>query len=325
MIRGLVIGKFYPPHRGHSYLIDTALSQSDKLDVLVCDSPSYRISADTRMRWLRHVHPHANIRVIADIGKDDDSQAWAKHTLKFLGYTPDIVFTSEDYGKPYAAAMGCKHQLVDRVRKTVPISGTQIRADVHTNWQFLSPVVRATFCKRICVVGAESTGTTTLARALARHYATFWVPEYGRMYTEAMLSAGPDVAWDAADFMFIADQQQILEDKLAGKSNGLLICDTNAAATHVWRRRYLGSYDTALKQYTNKPYALYIITAPDIPFEQDGTRDGDNEIRAQMHTWFIAEVKKTGIPYIIVKGAHSQRLAAATMQIDTIIKTKVTI
>ena len=36
MTRGLVIGKFYPPHRGHKFLIDTALSQVDYLDVLVC-------------------------------------------------------------------------------------------------------------------------------------------------------------------------------------------------------------------------------------------------------------------------------------------------
>ena len=39
--------------------------------------------------------------------------------------------------------------------------------------------------KRVAIVGAESTGKTTLATALAEHYRTAWVPEFGRLYTEA--------------------------------------------------------------------------------------------------------------------------------------------
>jgi len=37
---------------------------------------------------------------------------------------------------------------------------------------------------RICLLGAESTGKTTLAAALAVAYETVWNPEYGRVYTE---------------------------------------------------------------------------------------------------------------------------------------------
>ena len=33
---GVVIGKFYPPHRGHKYLIDTAAGQVERLTVIVC-------------------------------------------------------------------------------------------------------------------------------------------------------------------------------------------------------------------------------------------------------------------------------------------------
>ena len=39
-MRGVVIGKFYPPHKGHNYLIDTALKNSDEVDVLVVDNPA---------------------------------------------------------------------------------------------------------------------------------------------------------------------------------------------------------------------------------------------------------------------------------------------
>ena len=44
-MRGIVIGKFYPPHRGHHHLIDTALAASDEVDVLVVDNPAYHIPA----------------------------------------------------------------------------------------------------------------------------------------------------------------------------------------------------------------------------------------------------------------------------------------
>jgi HTH-type transcriptional repressor of NAD biosynthesis genes len=75
----------------------------------------------------------------------------------------------------------------------------------------------------VIVVDAESTGTTTMARALARHYrtrggvrsATRWVPEFGRELTERKLAAlrsrDPratifDVTWDRDEFVTAADE-----------------------------------------------------------------------------------------------------------------------
>lgn len=73
--RSVAIGKFYPPHVGHHHLIDTALRNSDHVDVLVVDNPGEKIPAEHRRDWLAAVHPDANLRVIPDIGKDDDSIA----------------------------------------------------------------------------------------------------------------------------------------------------------------------------------------------------------------------------------------------------------
>lgn len=42
----------------------------------------------------------------------------------------------------------------------------------------LEPCVRAYFAKRVCIVGAESTGTTTVAQALAAHFRTNRVPGF---------------------------------------------------------------------------------------------------------------------------------------------------
>lgn len=308
-MRSIVIGKFYPPHLGHHYLIDTAVKQSDEVDVLVVDNPDYHIPAQRRAKWLRAEHPTAHVQIIPDIGKDDDSPAWALHTLKFLGYTPDMVFSSEAYGRTWAEAMGCQYVEVDIDRTTVPISGTKVRQDMLASWQYLSGSVRAGLALRIVVVGAESTGTTTLARDLAEALHVPWVLEVGRYYTESIMTG--DTRWHDDDFYRIGRLQQAYENEIAARSEGVIVCDTNAVATEVWQRRYMGHATKEMRRIAAKDKAdLYIITGDEIPFVQDGLRDGEH-IRHQMHRWFLAHIKKTGVPHIIVSGDQATRLQSA--------------
>src|ERR1700741_2679167 len=238
MKRGLVIGKFYPPHSGHKHLINQALAGCDELDVLICDNEKYCIDAELRKEWIQKIHPTAKVQIIPDIDNDNDSELWAAYTTDFLGYTPDIIFSSEDYGIQYAYCMDAEHHMVDKQRKTVPVSGTKGRNNMFKEWCYVEKPVRADLALRIAVVGAESTGTTPLAQDLAKPYCTPWVPEYGRLYSEALGCF--DIDWNDHDFEHIARTQQRMERTLATKSNGLLICDTNATATQLWQERYLG-------------------------------------------------------------------------------------
>ena len=66
MTLGFVVGKFYPPHRGHKHLIDTARAQVDRLVVLVPHHPSQRIPGELRRDWLREIHidHHAPSRLV---------------------------------------------------------------------------------------------------------------------------------------------------------------------------------------------------------------------------------------------------------------------
>ena len=312
-MRSIVIGKFYPPHSGHHYLIEYALERSDQVTVLVCDSPAYKIPANDRRRWLQTVHPKADVQIIPDLDDDTNSKRWAAHTLEFLGYTPDVVFSSESYGPPYAAAMNTNHRMVDQRRIHVPINATRVRANVAAEWQYLHPAVRSDLAKRIVVVGAESTGTTTLARGLAAQLKVPWVPEYGRLYTEAVASA--DHAWCDQDFTHIAMMQQQIERRAAQISRGVIVCDTNATATELWQKHYVGATTTEVSMIASQDIVdLYIITADDIPFVQDGTR-ADEQRRSIMHQDFLAHIAASEVPYIIVSGTHSMRLAQATAKV----------
>src|SRR5262249_55443007 len=153
---------------------------------------------------------------------------------------PDVVFTSERYGDPWAQAMGCDHVLVDRRRRTVPISGTRIRHDPLANLGFLRGGARGHYVKRVALLGAESTGKTTLARALAARYETLWNPEVGHMYTWFREDGADWDTWRSAEFTLIARLQNWYEDFLAGYANRILFCDTTAWTTGLFHKVYFG-------------------------------------------------------------------------------------
>lgn len=315
--RGLVVGKFYPPHRGHKYLIETAKSQCDQLTVILCYKPSDLIPGSLRAEWIKKIHPDVYVKVIEDTVLDDnDSEGWAKFTLDILGYTPDAVFTSESYGDPYAAFMGSIHVLVDKERTAIPISATKVRSNPIKYGQFLEPVVRAHFAWRVCIIGAESTGTTTLAKDLAKHYKTVWVPEYGRFYAEGRLPSQGSQDWDSEEFVKIAEGQNALEDALAERSNGLVICDTDAFATSVWHERYMGTRSKRVEEIADQRlHELYIVTGDEIPFEPEDIRDGER-IRHKMHARFMERLDEENKPHILVRGSREARLKAAIGAID---------
>lgn len=317
---GVVVGKFYPPHRGHRFLIDTAVSKADRVTVMVVDGRGEDPPADLRAAWLRELHPDATVIVVPDIGVDDDSEAWARHAWESLdGGTIDAVFTSEPYGVPWAAAIAelqgsaCRNEYVGR--SYIDVSGTQIRADPAAYWRYIDAPVRAHYVRRVCIVGAESTGSTTLARQLASAYETIWVPEYGRDYTIEKFTIGTGDQWLPSDFLRIALEQNALEDRMAREApTGILFCDTDSLATALWEEVYLGSTSDATWRAVEAhgaPYALYVLTDHvGIPWQADDIRLGD-ETRARMTARFEEVLRERGLPWVKVTGSRSARLARA--------------
>jgi HTH-type transcriptional repressor of NAD biosynthesis genes len=307
----VVVGKFYPPHRGHKFLIDTAVSHSEEVTVIVCDKKNaHLIPGELRGQWIREIHPGVRVLVIDDVYSDDDSVEWARLTIGWLGRAPEAVFTSEDYGDRYAACMGSQHIMVDKERAYIPCSGTAIRADPLGHWEYIEPPVKAWFTKRICILGAESTGTTTLAKSLADALNTCGVAEYGREYSEIKLLRGETI-WSSDEFVLIAREQNRLEDEAARKANKLLICDTNSFATRLWHRRYMGSDSSEVAAVAAlSPCHLNLLTGDEIPFVQDGTRDGEH-LRHEMQGWFREALSQQPVPWIELRGSPEARLQKA--------------
>lgn len=322
MTLGFVVGKFYPPHRGHRHLIETARRGCDRLVVLLPHHPSQKIPGELRKAWLEEIHPDCEIHLVPD-ELDDDSEQWARFTVGHLGRAPDLVFSSEDYGPRFAAFLGCRHVMVDRDRETFPVSGTAVRRSPLEHLDWLEPCVRAYFVRRVVLIGAESTGKTTLARALAERYGTAWVPEYGREYWERKVAGlpmhGPLPGWTSDEFVQIAAEQQRREDEAARSANRVLICDTNAFATGTWHERYLGFRDERVDAVGRRDRVdLYLLAEPDFPFVQDGWRDGES-IRDWMHARFAEQLAALPTPVVHLRGPLDRRIADAADAIDALL------
>jgi HTH-type transcriptional regulator, transcriptional repressor of NAD biosynthesis genes len=308
MTTALVVGKFLPPHAGHALLIDHALTLADTVHVFVNDRPAYAIPAEVRVTWVHEAFPAARVHLAPDPYGDSDSTGQAASILRILGFAPDIIVTSEDWADPVSDILGCRHVRLDPTRSARPISATMVRTDPIAHWSQLLPSARAGLCQRITLIGAESTGKTTLARALAARWKTSWVPEYGRQYTEEKVAAGTNDHWTTDDFVVIAEEQQALEDERARSSAPLLISDTDALATAIWHERYQGSRAPAVEAIAaRRHYALYVLTGLDVPWERDTIRNGESE-RGWMHRRFIDVLNKRPEPWIEVCGSVEQRI-----------------
>ncbi|MBM7442073.1 AAA family ATPase [Streptomyces sp. HB132] len=339
---GLVLGKFYPPHAGHHHLVRTARDRCEKLTVLVCAASVESVPLADRVAWMREAHP--DVRVVGavdDIPMDlNDAAVWDAHMEVFTAAVPervDAVFTSESYGEELARRFGARSVLVDPGRTLFPVSGTAVRADPAGCWDFLEPPVRAAFARRIVVLGAESTGTTTLARALADHYRgrggvwarTQYVAEYGREFSEAKLAAlrgrwpgaqWEDVTFTTDDFPLIAETQNAREEAAARAGSPVLFCDTDSFATTVWHERYIGGRNPLVEEAAGRAtHHLWLLTDHEgVAFEDDGLRDGE-ELRPWMTERFRAELTRTGRQFIEVTGSRGERLTKAVAAVDEVV------
>jgi HTH-type transcriptional repressor of NAD biosynthesis genes len=301
---GLVLGKFLPPHAGHHELVDRAAERCERLTVLVLGSRTEPIPLSLRRDWMRERHPRA--RVVAgwdELPVDfDDPLTHDAHIAvmeRLLDDKPDVVFTGEAYGDLLAERWGIEHVCLPRDGS---ISGTAVRADPAAHWDRLTPAVRGYECRRVVITGAESTGTTTLARALAERLGTVWVPEVGRAVSAAR---GIPARWADVDFEVIARRQQRDEDRAARVSGPILVCDTDALATCIWQERYLGRSTGPVEALAaSRSYALSVLTSDDIPFVQDGLRDGEH-LRGWMTERFRERLRE---PWIEVRGSVEERV-----------------
>ncbi|MFC4310951.1 AAA family ATPase [Steroidobacter flavus] len=330
---GLVVGKFAPLHRGHQYVIDTALSQCRHVILLSYSNPELPgCEPERREGWLAKLYPQTTRLVVTNerlaqwfddeqrkippnSAADDVHRAFTAELVeRVVGRQVDAVFTSESYGDGFAAyldryfrgvnssARPVQHVLVDAARRAVPTSGTNIRADVHAQREWLHPSVYGSFVGRVVCLGGESSGKSTLTEALARAFGTSHAAEFGR---ELWVERGGTLEFD--DLLLIGRTQVEREERLAERSNRYLFCDTSPLTTLFYCLDQFGKAAPELERLANRNYELTVLCAPDFDFVQDGTRR-EPEFRLKQHEWYLHELQRRGVPYIEVRGSVEARI-----------------
>lgn len=319
MTTGMLLGKFMPPHLGHVYLGEFAAGHVERLAVVVCSIAREPIPGRLRFRWMRELFPFADVVHLDDELPQEPSEhvdfwpLWRAALARVLPYRPDYVFASEDYGARLAREMGGVFVPVDKRRDAVPTSGTAVRADPLSNWDHLPRCVRPYFVKRVCVFGPESTGKTTLARRLAGHFRTAWVPEYARTLLEMRGRL------EAADMPAIARGQAASEDALARNARGVLVCDTDPLTTLVWSERLFGACDPAVGEAARREYDLYLLLDADVPWVADPVRYLPEDRRGFFERC-RAELVRRGRPFVEVRGDWETRFSVAAAAVDRLLR-----
>lgn len=140
---GFTIGKFAPFHKGHQFLIETALKEMDKVIVVVYDTDVIDIPTEQRANWIKKLYPNVEIKYAhnppSQYGLDKASvDIQMKYLTKIMeNEKPTHFYSSEKYGKSVAEYMQIEDRRVDNDRKIVPITATLVRQDFDKNKQWL--------------------------------------------------------------------------------------------------------------------------------------------------------------------------------------------
>jgi NadR type nicotinamide-nucleotide adenylyltransferase len=314
MKTGLVLGKFAPLHKGHESMIRLACEETDRVLVLVYDSPEATdIPLSVRARWIRTLFPQAEVLEgwdgPSDIGDTPEikrkQEAYVSNMLR--GERVTHFYSSEFYGEHMSLALGAVDRRVDPKREKVPVSATMIRQSPYANRKFVDPVVYEDLIAKAAFLGAPSTGKSTLVAALGEAYRTAFMPEFGRAYWEAHQV---DRRLTPEQLVELAEGHLERERRLVYEADRYLFVDTNAITTYMFSMDYHGTAHPRLLELAREAqsrYDLVFVCGDDIPYDDTWDRSGEMA-RGVFQKKILADLQERKLPYFLLEGTLEERM-----------------
>ncbi|MDP1528940.1 ATP-binding protein [Rhodoferax sp.] len=172
--------------------------------------------------------------------------------------------------------------------------------------------------QRICLIGAECTGKSTLAQALAAHFGGLWVPEYLRSFCE-LNGRTPSADEQAAIMRAQFEQEEQVAALALQAACGYVFCDGAPLLTAIYSDYYFADrslFDCAHTLHAR--YALTLLLHPDLPWLPDGFQRDGEVVRTDVHALVQHALQAMHVPHIDVEGRDDARLQAAILAVETL-------
>lgn len=336
---GMFGGKFLIPTMGHLRCIVEASTKVDILYVILCyneelEKPMFKgakikpIEYMERLRWLKQMTKDMpNVHILQM--HDDYNWENGANTIKRIINAPiHTVFFGGDYEVDMWKELYPESKEFYKFDRTDEvISATKIRMDgPFKHWDDIPNIVKPYFIKKVCIVGTESCGKSTLVNNLALYYNTNQVKEYGRDVCD---EAGGELNMDINDYKKILCGQVMLEEEAVKYSNKLLFVDSEQIVTQYYLTMSEGgfgpqgiaAYNLADNLSILNEYDLILLMAPTVKWVDDGTRiHGDQSERESNHKRLKRMYEDHNIAYIeITEDNYNDRFKQAVTLINEIV------
>lgn len=311
---GLTLGKYAPFHKGHQYVIETALQEMDKVIVIIYDAPGITtVPLNIRADQIRRLYPQVTVTEAWDgptmignspeIRKKHEDYIIDKLNIKHV----DAFYSSEFYGQHISQALRAKNRIVDKERIAYNISSTLIRQNPYKYRKYLDPGVYSDLIINAVFLGAPSTGKTTITERLARKFNTKQMPEYGREYWERH---HVNRRLTQEQLVEIAERHLKIENQKIAESDRYLFTDTNALTTFIFSQYYHNAAAHRLEKLAKlaeKRYDIIFVCGIDIPYNDTWDRSGDMN-RTIFQKRIIADIQKRKLPFFLLQGDLHNRI-----------------
>jgi nicotinamide riboside kinase len=178
--------------------------------------------------------------------------------------------------------------------------------------------------RRICILGPESTGKSTLAKNLAGAFGATLVPEYAREHITYRNTDGHGTdkhsPLTGADLELIARGQFVSQSILAGAEKNILIADSDLLTTSLYAETLFGHCPGWIEELSGDPsqiFDLYLLTSPDVPWVDDAHRV-DREGRAKFFEGCQQKLIAKGLAYVLIGGDWQSRFKQSVDAVTTL-------
>ncbi len=163
----------------------------------------------------------------------------------------------------------------------------------------------------VVLTGPESTGKTTLAEQLARHFGGTWIPEYARTYVETI-----NRPYAYRDVIHIVRHQIEVLKNPDMPGNPFLFLDTDLIILKIWFHVVYGHVPEGLQEAIRKrKIDLYLLCRPDIPWVSDPVRENPGRKREELYVMYEEEIRGGGFAYKVVSGRGEERFRNAVASV----------